>query len=91
MLGPDPAPPVKELQVLAVRGRTHHTLEGFLDDAAFTSRWEQWDWLVAGRGHRDGDTVRFTDEDVDHGGKDVRVWETTASQDPGHFTARTHC
>jgi len=47
------------------------------------------DRLVAGQGHRDGDKVRFTEKDVDHGGKDVRVWEITATK-PGHFTAHTH-
>lgn len=87
---PDPVPSGKDLEVIAVHGRTPHTLEDFLDDAVFTLRWEQADRLVAGLGQRDGDNVRFTEKDVAHGGKDVRVWEITAAQHPGQFTAHTH-
>ena len=89
LFAPDPVPSGKEFEVLAVHGRTPHTLEDFLDEAVFTFRWEQLDRVVAGQGHRDGDKVRFTEKDVDHGGKDVRVWEITATK-PGHFTAHTH-
>lgn len=90
LAAPDPVASGKDFEVLAVHGRTPHTLEDFLDDAILTLRWEQVDRLIARQGHRDGDTIRFTEKDVDHGGKDVRVWEIRAAQHPGHFTARTH-
>lgn len=87
---PDPVASGKQYEVLAVHGRTPHALDDFVGDAVFTLRWEQQDRLVAGQGHREGDHVRFTEKDLDHGGTDVRVWEVTATQHPGHFTARTH-
>lgn len=86
----DPVPAGQEFEVLAVHGRTPHTLDDFLDDAAFTLRREQQDRLVTGQGHRDGDKVCFTEKDVDHGCRDVRVWEIAAAKHTGHFTARTH-
>lgn len=84
----DPVAPGKEFEVLAVRGRTPHTLDDFLDDAIFTMRWEYQDRLVAGQGRRDGDKVRFTESDVDSGRTEVRVWEISGSEHPGLFTAR---
>ena len=87
---PDPVPSGMQFDVLAVHGRTPRTLDDFLDDAVFTFRWGQADRLVTGRGHRDGDNVRFTEKDVDHGGKDVRVWEIAVAQQAGHFTAHTN-
>jgi hypothetical protein len=86
---PDPVPSGQAFEVLAVHGRTPHTLEDFLDDAVFTFRSEQHDRPIAGRGHRDGDNVLFTEKDVNHGGEDVRVWEITAARHLGQFTART--
>lgn len=86
---PDPVASGKQFDVIAVHGRTPHALDDFLDEAVFTLQWEQQDRFVAGQGHRDGDRVRFTEKDVEHGGKDVRVWEITAAEYPGRFTART--
>lgn len=86
---PDPVPSGMPFQVVAVGGRTPRALDDFLDDAVFTFRWGQSDRLVAGQGHRGGDKVRFTEKDVEHGGKDVRVWEIAAAQQPGAFTAHT--
>jgi poly(3-hydroxybutyrate) depolymerase len=84
----DPVAPGKQFDVLAVRGRTPHTLDDFLDDAVFTMRWGQQDRLVAGQGRQDGDKVQFTESDVDSGDAEVRVWEITGSGHPGLFTAR---
>jgi hypothetical protein len=86
---PDPVASGKEFEVIAVHGRTPHVLDDFVDEAVFTVRWEDQDRLVAGRGNRDGDIVRFTEKDVTHSGKDVRVWNVELADRPGQFTART--
>ncbi len=86
---PDPVASGKKFEVVAVHGRTPHLLDDFVDEAVFTLRWEDDDRLVAGRGNRDGDIVRFTEKDVTHGGKDVRVWNIEPAHRPGQFTACT--
>lgn len=86
---PDPVASGKEFEIVAVNGRTPHVLDDFVDQAVFTLRWEEQDRLVAGLGHRDGDAVRFTEKDVIHEGKDVRVWLIGSADRRGRFTART--
>ena len=86
---PDPVASGKDFEVVAVQGRIPNVLDDFVGDAVFTLRWEGQHRLVAGCGRRDGDTVRFTEKDVAHGGKDVRVWDVGPADQLGRFTART--
>lgn len=86
---PDPVASGKQFDVLAVHGRTPHVLDDFVGDATFTVCWEAEDRLITGCGHRDAYTVRFTEKDTTHGGKDVRVWSIGPSSHAGSFTAST--
>jgi hypothetical protein len=87
---PDPVASGRQFEVVAVHGRTPRVLEDFVGDAVFTLHWEEQDRLVAGSGWAEGvDTVRFTEKDVAHGGKDVRVWSIGPAVQPGQFVAWT--
>jgi hypothetical protein len=87
---PDPVASGRQFEVVAVHGRTPHVLADFVGDAVFTLHWENQDRLVAGSGRPEGpDTVRFTEKDVAHGGKDVRVWSIGQGVQPGQFLAWT--
>lgn len=86
---PDPVASGKPFDVLSVHGRTPRVLDDFVGDAAFTLRWDTEDRLVTGCGRRDAATVRFTEKDGTHGGKDVRVWSIGPATRPGQFTAET--
>ena len=86
---PDPVPSGHELTVVAVRGRTPHSIEDFVGDAVFTVQWREQDMSVAGLGRMDEDCVRFHEKSIEEGGKDVRVWTVTTSKTAGQFVART--
>ncbi len=87
---PDPVASGREFEVVAVHGRTPHVLADFVGDAVFTLHWEEQDRLVAGTGRAEGaEMVRFTEKDVAHGGKDVRVWSIGPAAQPGQFLAWT--
>src|SRR3954468_12508069 len=81
----DPVPSGRELAIVAVKGRTAHTLEDFVGEAVFTVQWREQDMLVAGVGARVDNGVRFHEKDAGNGGKDVRVWSITSSSQPGQF------
>ena len=85
---PDPVASGKDYEVVAVHGRTPQALTDFVGDTVFTVRCQDEDRLVAGLGNGDGEVVRFTEKDTEHG-KDVRVWVIGAARHPGRFTART--
>ena len=85
----DPVPSGQELPIVAVRGRTPHTIEDFIGEAVFTVQWREQDLLVAGLGAAAGASVRFHEKDAGNGGKDVRVWSITCSSPPGQFFAST--
>ena len=84
----DPVASGMRFDVVTVNGHTPRGLDDFVGDSDFTLRCADQDRAVAGCGHRDGDAVRFTEKDMFHGGKDVRVWAIDLDQ-PGQFTART--
>ena len=86
---PDPVPAGRIFDVVAVHGRTPHVLEDFIGEAAFTVQCPDQDRLVTGTGSMDGSSVRFYEKDVDHSGKDVRVWLIGSSETTGLFAART--
>ncbi|SDP28133.1 hypothetical protein SAMN04515671_3540 [Nakamurella panacisegetis] len=86
---PDPVPAGQAFDVIAVNGRTPHELPDFVGEAAFTIQATGQDRLVTGSGSITGSVVRFHEKDVDHGGKDVRVWLISPTEPPGQFTART--
>ena len=86
---PDPVASGQRFDVLYVHGRTPHSLDDFVGDAAFTLRWDAQDRLVTGCGHRNTDTVRFTEKDGNHCGKDVRTWSIELAAQTGRFTAQT--
>ena len=85
----DPVPSGQKLPIVAVRGRTPHTMEDFLGEAVFTLQWREQDLLVAGLGAVADTGVRFYEKDAGNGGKDVRVWSITCSSPPGQFFAST--
>ena len=85
----DPVPSGQELPIVAVKGRTPHTIEDFLGGAVFTVQWREQDLLVAGLGAPAGAGVRFYEKDAGNGGKDVRVWYINCSTPPGQFFAST--
>ena len=87
--GPDPVASGMQFAVATVNGCAPARLEDFVGESDFTLRCGGQDRLIGGRGHRDGDSVRFTEKDAGHGGRDVRVWAIDLGQQPGEFTART--
>ena len=86
---PTPVPSGQELAIVAVRGRTPHTLDDFVGEAVFTVQWREQDTMVAGLGAMVEGGVRFHEKDAGNGGKDVRVWSITASPPTGQFVATT--
>ena len=87
---PDPVPSGKQVDVIAVDGRTAHALDDFVGDAVVTLHWQDQDRLVAGSGWAEGaESVRFIEKDVAHGGRDVRVWSICPAAQEGQFVAWT--
>lgn len=87
-----PASPVasgRPYHVKACRGRVPTALADFEGEADFVLSTERGATAVLGVGAIHGDNcVRFHEKDVDHDGKDVRVWHITLEADGG-FTAAT--
>jgi hypothetical protein len=73
------------IRVLEVDGHQPNELQDFVGDVSFVVALDQA-VLVHGAGRVDGQTVRFHEKDVDHSGKDIRVWEVRAGDD-GQFVA----
>lgn len=72
-------------RVLEVDGHQPGELRDFAGDVSFVVGLDP-PVLVNGTGRVDGQTVRFHEKDVEHSGKDIRVWEVRA-EDDGHFVA----
>jgi len=86
-----PAAPVasgRPYHVKACGGRVPAALADFEGEADFTLSTESGTTIVRGVGALEGDSVRFQEKDVGHGGRDVRVWHITLEADGG-FTAAT--
>ena len=86
---PEPVPSGQELAIVAVKGRTPHTLDDFVGEAVFSVQWREQNTMVAGLGAMVGSCVRFHEKDAGNGGKDVRVWSITSSPRTGQFFATT--
>jgi hypothetical protein len=82
----DPVASGRPYNILDVSGAAPGTLEQFLGDASFTIAKDGAESLVCGRGSPQQDGVRFQEKDMEHDGKDVRVWQV-AQQGDGAFTA----
>ncbi len=64
------------------------SLADFLGETAFTFMTSGGTRKVCGVGASSADGVRFTEKDVEHTTKDVRVWHVRGTADGG-FTAET--
>jgi hypothetical protein len=73
------------VRVLEVDGHQPNELQDFACDVSFVVGLDP-PVLVHGTGRIDGQTVRFHEKDMDHSGKDIRVWEVRAGDD-GQFVA----
>ncbi len=82
---PSAVPSGMSVRVLEVDGHQPDQLQDFVGDVSFVVGLDP-PVLVHGTGRVDGQTVRFHEKDVDHGGKDIRVWEVRA-EDDGHLVA----
>jgi hypothetical protein len=82
---PTTVPSGMSIRVLEVDGHQPNELQDFAGDVSFVVGLDP-PVLVHGTGRVDGQTVRFHEKDVDHSGKDIRVWEVRAEED-GHFVA----
>lgn len=82
---PTTVPSGMSVRVLEVDCHPPHKLEDFACEVSFVVALDP-PVLVHGTGRVDGQTVRFHEKDVDHSGKDIRVWEVRA-EDDGHFVA----
>ena len=86
-----PASPVasgRPYHVKACRGRVPTALADFEGEADFILSTERGATAVRGVGAIHGDNcVRFHEKDVDHDGKDVRVWHIT--QRSGGYVAES--
>lgn len=84
----DPISSGRPYIVLTAAGEAPSTLDQFLGEAHFTIAKDGADSLVCGLGSLREGGVRFHEKDVEHDGKDVRVWQI--SQDgSGAFVAVT--
>ena len=83
---PNTVPSGMSVRVLDVDGHQPHQLQDFLREVSFVIDLDP-PVLVHGVGRVDGQTVRFHEKDVDHSGKDIRVWEVRA-EDDGRFVAQ---
>ena len=82
---PTTVPSGMSVPVLEVDGHQPSELQDFVGDVSFVVALEP-PVLVHGTGRVEGQTVRFHEKDVDHDGKDIRVWEVRAGDD-GQFVA----
>jgi hypothetical protein len=73
------------VRVLEVDGHQPHKLQDFAGEVSFVVGLDP-PVLVHGMGRIDGDNVRFHEKDVEHTGKDIRVWEVRA-EGVDHFVA----
>ena len=82
----DPISSGRPYRVLAAGGQAPSTLDQFLGDARFTIAKDAAESLVCGVGSLHEGWVRFQEKDVEHDGKDVRVWQIS-QDDSGAFMA----
>jgi hypothetical protein len=82
---PTTVPSGMSVRVLEVDGHQPADLQDFVGDRSFVLGLNP-PVLVHGTGRIEGRAVRFHQKDVDHSGKDIRVWEVRAEHD-GHFVA----
>ena len=71
---PSTVPSGMSMPVLEVQGHPPEHLRDFAGDVSFVVDLDP-PLHVQGTGRVVGRTVRFHEKDVDHGGKDIRVWE----------------
>ena len=81
---PSAVPSATACRVLQVNGRRPVALTDFEGDVAFVLDLGDG-YLVSGAGRAHGDLVRFHEKDVEHNGKDIRVWHVR--QDGADFLA----
>jgi hypothetical protein len=82
---PTTVPSGMSVRVLEVDGHPPNELQDFAGEVSFVVGLDP-PVLVHGTGRVDGPTVRFHEKDVDHSGKDIRVWAVRPERD-GHFVA----
>jgi hypothetical protein len=82
---PNTVPSGMSVRVLEVGGHQPDELRDFAGDVSFLVGLDP-PVFVHGTGRVDGQTVRFHEKDVEHSGKDIRVWEVRGEGD-GHFVA----
>jgi hypothetical protein len=82
---PDPVPSGRPYDVVAVDGGNPSSLDQFIGETVFTISQNDREWRICGLGGMHGAAVRFHEKDVNHDGKDVRVWHIETA-DEG-FTA----
>jgi hypothetical protein len=82
---PTTVPSGMSVRVLEVDGHQAHKLQDFVGDVSFVVDLDP-PVLVHGTGRVEDQTVRFHEKDVDHSGKDIRVWGVRAGHD-GQFVA----
>lgn len=82
---PSPVPSGMSMPVLEVQGHPPVVLQEFAGDVSFVVDLDP-PLVIQGSGRIDGRTVRFHEKDLDHGGKDIRVWEVRDGGD-GRFVA----
>lgn len=82
---PSNVPSGMSMQVLEVQGHPPDHLQEFAGDVSFVIDLDP-PLFVQGSGRIDGRRVRFHEKDLDHGGKDIRVWEVR-DEGGGRFVA----
>jgi len=84
---PSPVASGQPYQVLRVSDHAPSTLTGFADAEDFTIDMVGHAYRVRGAGRLADEGVRFHEKDLDHDGKDIRVWRVTRGKD-GCFYAQ---
>jgi hypothetical protein len=85
-VSPDPVSSGRRYVILPSAAGAPNDLHRFIGEATFTIDKDMVESVVRGSGAVDGTGVRFQEKDVEHSGKDVRVWQITEGPD-GEFVA----
>jgi hypothetical protein len=78
---PNPVASGQAYRVVSIDGSPPSALEQFIGVTGFVVAIGDAESQIGGQGSVDGVGVRFQEKDVDHAGKDVRVWQITEADD----------
>lgn len=80
---PEPIASGQAMTIVEVDGQPPGSLEDFVGERSFVVQTGGHWSTVSGNGIRHDDVVKFYQKDLEHDGKDIRVWEIDAEAATG--------